>query len=307
MCVAITFCAMRLIEFITIYLAVAAPFGVVFFLRRPAHALDARTVAHATVAGLLFPFTLLANALTRRNDVRDAQHTSASTESHETRIEDSRRTLVAALHNYEDRAREIAGRGGAHAADAAHDLLAIVERYAGLTLALADADPEAEMSARETELARVAGRDGDDLEIAGRCVRRRNASRLREHQAQSRLELLHALAELHDACDRVGRAHDTSSAAAQHLPAALLRVYERAFDLFLHLEDARGVQSLTRLLDATRARLYRHKDADAARHGSTGEASCKPHNSPTTSLTTSPTTSMPRPKQQLPTTISARG
>ncbi|MFL6229692.1 MAG: hypothetical protein ACJ741_13045 [Pyrinomonadaceae bacterium] len=291
---------MRLIELITIYLAVAAPSGVVFFLRRPVHASRTRAVARAATAGLLFPVTLLAQVLSRRNEATDAPHAAAD-ESAEARAEVSQRALVAALHNYEDRAREAHARHGAHAADAAHNLLATVERYTGLTLALAHATPEGELSERETELARVAGRGGDDLEIAGRCVRRRNVSRLREHQAQSRLELLHALAELQESFDT--RAHGSDPAAAQHVHAALLRVYERAFDLFLHLEDARGVQSLTRLLDATRARLYRQQDADAARRGSTGEASCKPHSSPTTS----PTTTTPRPKPQLPTPISARG
>ncbi|MDT7604850.1 MAG: hypothetical protein QOF61_2847 [Acidobacteriota bacterium] len=297
---------MRLIDFITLYLAVAAPCGVVFFLRRPAHAPSARTLARASAAGLLFPVALLVHALSHRSGKSDLSRPAASA-THEAHVEESRHALVAALHNYEDRAREMAGRDGACAAEAAHSLLAIVERYAGLTLALACADPKGELAERETELARVAGRMGDDLEIAGRCVRRRNVSRLREHQAQARLELLHALAGLQDAFDASGRAHDSSSPAAQHMPAALLRVYERAFDLFLCLEDARGVQSLVRLLDATRARLYRHKDADArraSRHDSTGEASCKPHSSPTTS----PSTSMPRPTQpQRPTPLSVRG
>jgi hypothetical protein len=293
--------AMRLVELITIYLAVAAPFGVVFFLRRPAHKLTARAALRATAAGLLFPFTLLAQALTRRDASGVASH-AATVESQEARVEESRRALATALHAYEDHARALGGAGGAQAADAAHALLATVERYAGLTLALAHADPEGDLDERETELARVAGRAGVDLEIAGRCVRRRNLSRLLEHQAQARLELLHALAALQDESDSLTRAHTPDHAAPGHMTAATLRIFERAFDLCLHLEDARGVQSLTRLLDATRARLYRHQDADAARttrRGSTGEATCKPH--------VSPTTSTPRPTPRVPTTLSARG
>jgi hypothetical protein len=293
---------MRLIEFITIYLAVAAPFGVVFFLRRPAHQLTARAALRATAAGLLFPFTLLAQAFTPRDAASGASH-AAGIEPQEARVEASQSALAAALHAYEDRAREVGGAHGTQAADAAHALLATVERYAGLTLALAQADPEGELDERETELARVAGRAGDDLEIAGRCVRRRNLSRLQEHQAQARLELLHALAALQDDSDGLARTRRSDLAASRHTTAATLRIYERAFDLCLHLEDARGVQSLTRLLDATRARLYRHREADAARtsprQGSTGEASCKPHSSPTTST--------PRMTQQVPTTLSARG
>jgi hypothetical protein len=311
---------MRLIEFITIYLAAAAPVCVIFFLRQPTHAQRLQAFAHAFVAGLLFPVTLVGYALRLRRDAHGAH--SFEAETHESRIDSSRKALVSALHNFEDRAREAGGTRAAHTVAAAHALTSTVERYAGLTLALAHAEPEGEPDERELELARVAGRTGDDLDIAGRCVRRRNASRLCEHQAQSRIEMIHALAELQDSLagfndprgsDRtndlshageLSHARVAASASAQALSAALLRVYERAFDLFMLLEDARGVQSLVRLLDATRARLYRHHDADAAhaaRRAPAGEATCKPHNSQTTS------TPMPRPTQAVPTPLSARG
>lgn len=334
---------MRLIEFVTIYLAAAAPAGVIFYLRQPAHAQRASTCARALFAGLLFPFTLACYALLSRRSTRVA-HTSdpktheAATHdatdeaaTHEAKIDSSRKALINALHNFEDRAREAGGTRAAQSVADAHALTSTVERYAGLTLALAAAAPEGEPVARELELARVAGRTGDDLDIAGRCVRRRNASRLCEHQAQSRIELLHALAELQDALDafadpRGGRTNSSgranvsgqagiaghaavshharaaASPSAQALSAALLRVYERAFDLFMLLEDARGVQSLTRLLDATRARLYRHHDADPAhapRLDAAGEVTCISHSSQTIST--------PRTAQTLSTPISARG
>ncbi|MDQ3907337.1 MAG: hypothetical protein M3268_03230, partial [Acidobacteriota bacterium] len=209
-----------------------------------------------------------------------------------------------------------------------------VERYAGLTLALFRAEPEGALDERETELARVAGRTGDDLEVAGRCVRRRNLSRLRERQSQSRLGLLHALADLQDALDlsaatRAARnaqsakasASDTTgtadaSPAARALAPALLRVYERAFSLFMLTEDERGTQSLTRLLDATRSRLYRRHEtqtpdetaASAACRDHTGDASCRQHSSSPHSApqsTSTPRASTPTPT--LPTPLSARG
>jgi hypothetical protein len=295
---------MRAAEIITIYLAAAAPVAVACFLRRRAHTSItraaasyglARDIAHAALIGLLFPYTLASRALTRLHRAAVTASTSSPAAAHAAKLDAARKSLVAALHNFEDRARELNGRRTDAAVVAAHALKSNVERYAGLTLALAEVEPDGEPAAHETELARVAGRAGDDLEIAGRCVRRRNLSRLREHQAQSRLELLHALAGLQDtlehsdhAATRARRvahnlAHDPSRASSQQLAAVLLRVYERAFDLFMLHEDARGVQSLVRLLDATRARLYRHHEPDAARashaprEDATGELSCTPH------------------------------
>ena len=112
----------------------------------------------------------------------------------------------------------------------------------------------------------MAGRTGADLYVAGRCVRRRNAARLREHQSRSRAEVLHALTQLQETVCGAEPACGYEAAWAQHLPGALLRVYEGAFDLMLLVGDARGVQSLTRLLDATRARLYRRRPDAAHAH-----------------------------------------
>jgi hypothetical protein len=312
---------MRLIDFITIYLAAAAPVGVAVFFRQPARdEQHARTIARAIIAGLLFPFTLFSYALKQRGDARRAHADNAG--AHDAKIDSAQRTLLNTLHDFEDRARASSDRHAKETADAAHALNAQVERYAGLTLALAHAAPAGELDERETELARVAGRTGDDLEIAGRCVRRRNLSRLRERQAQSRLELLHALAELQDTLSFFNaprtshHSHNATAALSQsasHLAPALLRVYERAFSLFMLLEDERGVQTLTRLLDATRSRLYRQHEssptgdaARASRRDPAGVEPCKPH-SPQTISTPRAATSTPRTSQTLPTPLSARG
>ncbi|MFN2596821.1 MAG: hypothetical protein ABR563_06500 [Pyrinomonadaceae bacterium] len=323
---------MRAAELITAYLAAAAPFAVVSFLRRRAHErltraaprdMLARDVTRATLAGLLFPLALAARALARAGDASLAASSSSvvpssSAAAHDAKFDAARKSLVAALHGFEDRAREPVAHSpdpaSRHAessarraaADAAHALESLVERYDGLTLALAETDAEGAPAEHETELARVAGRAGDDLVIAGRCVRRRNLSRLREHQSQSRLEMLHALAALQDSLALDDAAHVSSrmsasaspqhAAASQHLSAALLRIYERAFDLFMLHEDARGVQSLTRLLDATRARLYRRHepdDARAPRAAATGGATCKPRNSQTSSALLDPQSAPP--------------
>jgi hypothetical protein len=308
---------MRLIELITIYLAAAAPVGVIVFLRDSARDDSrARTIARALAAGLLFPAALFAYALKLRRNARGTH----DAETHDAKIVSAQGALIIALHNFEDRARETGDRHAKETIDAAHALGAQVERYAGLTLALAHAEPAGELDERETELARIAGRTGDDLEVAGRCVRRRNLSRLRERQSQSRLELLHALAELQDSISlfaeprapRHAHNDNTASASVQRVAVALLRVYERAFSLFMLLEDERGAQTLTRLLDATRSRLYRHHESQspdnaADARDSAGDAPCRPHNSQTLSTPRTTATSATRTSQTLPTPLSARG
>src|SRR5205814_10533968 len=73
-----------------------------------------------------------------------------------------------------------------------------VERYAGLALACAGAREDAAPAPRELELCRIAGRAGDDLLAAGRCVHRRNVTRLLAHRERARSELVHALADVRD-------------------------------------------------------------------------------------------------------------
>jgi hypothetical protein len=110
-----------------------------------------------------------------------------------------------------------------------------------------------------------------------------------------------------------------ASQSAQTLAPALLRIYERAFSFFMLLEDERGTQTMTRLLDATRSRLYRRNeththDETAARHArrdATGDVPCRPHSkhthdAPQSTSAPRPSTSTPR-TQTIPTPLSARG
>ena len=132
-----------------------------------------------------------------------------------------------------------------------------VEKYVELTTLAAEANPDAPPSEREMELYRVAGRSGDDLLLAGQCIRRRNAARLVIHQARARMELLHALAEIREI---IGTTALTETLAARRLSVALLRVYGNAFDLLSLLEDESAAMSIARLLNSECARL-RHLEA----------------------------------------------
>lgn len=247
---------MRLSEFIIIYLAAAAPFGVADFLHRHADVSHPRSILNATGAGLLWPLTLLARSLVQKklSPRGDDTATPDVSPSREIRVDDARRALLSALYRIEDHARENSSSQRATLLWSVRQVITSVERYVGLTLNGAHTNEDATPSPRETELCRIAGRAGDDLFIAGRCHLRRNLAHLRTHQTQSRLELLHALAELREVCERtLTNANDAS--VTHPLFAALFVSYACSIDLLSLLEDERAAMTVARLLDAACARL----------------------------------------------------
>ncbi len=139
-----------------------------------------------------------------------------------------------------------------------------VERYVGLTLAARglDADADAAPTAREMELCRIAGRTGDDLSNAGRCVHRRNVSRLHAHRERARAELFHALAATRETA--TSRHAASAPPARARVAEALIRTFARAIELLSLLEDRAAVLRVARLLDAECAHLRRLETAGAA-------------------------------------------
>jgi hypothetical protein len=278
---------MQLSETVTIYLAIGAPFGVSYFLR--AQGLKARgrarSLLRATCAGLLWPFVGVAAFLARQST---AEHSPPAEESNSVvsvelrrKIETAERQLMAALERVRELRQTPAG-GGEAIESCVREVREEIEKYVGLTLILAEADPEGPPASHEMELCRVAGRVGDDLLLAGRCIHRRNVARLIAHHAASRNELLHALARVRELLafapyDR--RSPDL--AAARHLSVALLKFYAHAINLLSLLEDEAAATSTARLLDAECARLRRLEavtaeaeeaagaDGKYARHAST--------------------------------------
>jgi hypothetical protein len=202
---------MLLSELTIIYLAAAAPFGVARFLGEHARGAHGQTaLLKATGAALMWPFTslpvLLKRAASRLLKERaDDEGHGADVQ----RVEQVKRAAVNALRAVEDLLADMRGlRSDAER----HTLFAAresVERYAGLALACASARAEADPSPREMELCRIAGGAGDDLLVAGRCVHRRNVTRLVAHRERARAELIHALAAVREL------AHALNSESAQ--------------------------------------------------------------------------------------------
>ena len=280
---------MRPAELIVVYLALAAPVGVRFFLRPSPRTRRPHRLTFAAAAALLWPLTMFSHLLTReklsrRINAMTKKDSPAAKQpdAHEARAAELERGLLEALHGLEDAARAACGDDAGPTADSARDACATVERYAGLTLAAARADAAGEPEGSELELARVSGRTGEDLEVAGRCVRRRNVARLEAHRRNARVELLHALADLPDTFAPSLLARPSDFRASRRLYAALLPVYGRAIELLSLFDDSRGVQTLARLFDNAASRL-RQLDAVAggsdARAAATGDQTCTPHNS----------------------------
>ena len=271
MCVALRQSAMLLSELAIIYLAAAAPFGVGHFLRR--HARDARhshSIAKAAAAALAWPLTALL-LLIRRDGARAAEATELGRgfASNEQKVERVKRATVNALRAIEDLLAErgLGDKVERHALFAAREC---VERYAGLALACADARQDAAPTPRELELCRIAGRAGDDLLAAGRCVHRRNVTRLLAHRERSRSELVHALADVRDLArntyppPRPFHAADYSVGEnanqipdAKQISESLLHALARTIEMLSIFDDRATVVSVGRLLEAECARLRR--------------------------------------------------
>ncbi len=129
----------------------------------------------------------------------------------------------------------------------------IIETYVGLTQ-LANVN-SINPSAREMEIARIGGRRGDDLLLAGLCIHRRNAARLAAHLRSAREQFVQSLTKAHDITHALSSASPVDWLKEQELSARTLHVYGHAIDLASLLEDRETVLRIARLLDAECARL----------------------------------------------------
>ncbi len=257
-CVALTPATMKLSEAITIYLAAGASFGVYNFLREQNPASRFHTFVRAARAAILWP---LAAAKILRPRQRPNEGRAAGTINDQAsaqfveRIGQAKRKLLASLYRLFELLNLSSGGEREKMESASRTVRETVEKYVELTMVAAVANADAPPTGRELELFRIAGRKGDDLLLAGRCIHRRNAARLVAHQARARTELLHALAEIREVVN--GVTASTNVVAARHLSVETLRFYACAFDLLSLLEDESAAIIIARLLDAECARLRR--------------------------------------------------
>lgn len=274
--------AMKLSEAITIYLAAGASFGVYNFQREQNPASRFHAWLKATRAVILWPLAAakILRPRQRPNDDRPAGTIDerASAQFVE-RIKQANHSLLASLYRLIELLNVSSGGEREKMERASRTVREIVEKYVELTMAAAAANADAPPTERELELFRVAGRKGDDLLLAGRCVHRRNAARLVEHQARARTELLHALAEIRETVGGVTAL--TNVTAARHLSVETLKFYACAFDLLSLLEDESAAIIVDRLLDAECARLRRLEALSRKESKTIEEEPCTRHTSQT--------------------------
>jgi hypothetical protein len=279
---------MLLSDIFIIYLAAAAPFGVSRFLSERARGTAALpALLRGAGAALAWPFTSLKRLLGRASLWRGGGAVGFGGRAHdERRVERVKRAAVNALRAVEDSfeaMRPPVDEAGRHALYAARES---VERYAGLASAAAQASPGARPTAREMELCRIAGRGGDDLLTAGRCVHRRNVTRLVAHRERASAELVQALSAV-CALARGSEAAPRAHASEEHLRAAgaartseaLPRALSRVVELLSLFDDRETADALARLLEAERERLGRAARTRAA--GGGGEEPCTTQAVPT--------------------------
>ena len=276
---------MLLSDLFIIYLAAAAPFGVSRFLSEQAGGAGTLpALLRGAGAAVAWPLTSLTRLLGRADSRRGGGATGAFEGGvhDERRVESVKRAAVNALRAVEDAlevARPPLDAAGRHTLYAAREG---VERYAGLALAAAQASPEARPTAREMELCRIAGRGGDDLLTAGRCVHRRNITRLVAHRERASAELvqtLSAVCALARRSQATPHAHDCEeqlrAGGAGRISEALARVAE----LLSLLDDRATAEGVALLLEAERE--PRGRAVRPLAHGREGDEPCTTQAVPT--------------------------
>ena len=273
---------MRLSEAITIYLAAGAPFGVTSFLHQQPSRRRALALFKATGAMLLWPLAASAILLARQRHKHDTARANGKSFDPPVgeKVEQAQRDLLASVYRVYEMAQGSFGKEREKMEPSACKIRESVEKYTGLSRVRVEINSDAMPDRREMELCRVAGRKGDDLLLAGLCIRRRNVARINAHLERARTELVHALAELREQVDVNRLSAHTSAQPLCLLSEAILETYGHAIEMFSLLDDRRAAMSVARLLDVECARLRRLEasSAENAREGwAFGEEQCIPH------------------------------
>ncbi len=251
---------MRWSEPITIYLAAGAPFGVSRYLCVEKRQGRLRAVLEG--AGIAFFWPLMGAAILFKR-LRHLESEKASGRAVEargsSRVEEAVHAFMVSVNEMLEviRLARCWERDGTERA--LYALREGAEQYAGLARVEAETQSDAQPAAHEMELARISGRLGDDLLVAGRCAHRRNVSRIKSRYERERARLLRKLRELRQEEESLPPIYREEAVAAERrkLSEARLEIYLRATDLFSLLEDAGAARSAAVLLYEERSCLQR--------------------------------------------------
>jgi hypothetical protein len=280
---------MRFSEIITVYLAAGAPFCAEHFLKHGRGTNRALTLLKAATAMLIWPLSLSINLLAHRGRAPLSKdlNEEAAMECTLARALQAKERLLSSLYKIQElaHAEDSHAQPGERLEQETRAISESIEKYVGLTLAASAADFNGPPDEREMELCRIAGRKGDDLLLAGRCIHRRNAAQLVSHQWRARTELLHALATVREFGVETRAAAPVDKLTARYLSVAVLKFYGHAINLLSLLEDETAAKGVARLLNAECARLRRLESdylPDAAENAAEGEVCTTRHLSPPT-------------------------
>jgi hypothetical protein len=264
---------MRLIDFIVIYLAAAAPFAARQLVRSsgPRNVLPImKSVAH----GITWPLTLL-NYLSGHSGTGQIASTTSNSGSSQCGVDVALLQLMNDLNLLSFTiCCDTDPKSSAFESMIKRVRLA-AEKYAALTLAVVEMAHDDGPAPHQSELARIAGRTDDDLLIAGICVQRRTVLKLAAQRTKSRNELfddLNKLLELvYDSADP--RQQRPAAAckvrdAVEEFHCSIRRLFKAAGDETTadRLTASYTRRMTTELLDTP---LYRKHDVT-----SSGEESC---------------------------------
>jgi hypothetical protein len=185
---------MRLVDFIVIYLAAGAPFAA----RQLMGTSGPRTVLpvlKSVANGITWPLSLL-NYLSGRSDTEQTTSTAVDTVSPRCSVD----VALVQLVNHLDLLSISIFFNTDPQSSAFEDVIKRVrlaaEKYAALTLAVGEMAHDDSPAPHQIELARIAGRTGDDLLIAGICAHRQCFLKLAAQRTKSRNELFDVLNKL---------------------------------------------------------------------------------------------------------------
>jgi hypothetical protein len=264
---------MRLIDFIVIYLAAAAPFAARQMVRSsgPRKVLPImKSVAH----GIAWPLSLL-NYLSDRSGTEQTASTTSNTVSPRCGVDVALLQLMGDLNLlFSTICSDTDPKSSAFECMIKRVRLA-AEKYAALTLAVSEMAHDDGPAPHQSELARIAGRTGDDLLIAGICTHRQSFLKLAAQRTKSRNELFDDLNQLLESVYDVADSRQQRPATAckvrdavEEFHCSIRRLFKVAGDETTadRLTESYSRRMTTGLLDTP---LYRKHDAT-----SSGEESC---------------------------------
>jgi hypothetical protein len=185
---------MRLVDFIVIYLAAGAPFAArqLMGTSGPRRVFP---VLKSVANGITWPLSLL-NYLSGRFDTEQITSTASNTVSPRCAVDVALLQFVNDLELLSSTIFFNTDPQSSAFEDVIKRIRLAAEKYAALTLAMDEMAHDDSPAPHQSELARIAGRTGDDLLIAGICAHRQSFLKLVAQRTKSRNELFDELNKL---------------------------------------------------------------------------------------------------------------